>query len=65
MDNQKGPTVEHKELCSMLCGSPDGRRVWERMDPCIRIAESLCCPPETITSLLIGYACGAKELSHI
>ena len=21
MDNQQGPTVEHKELCSKLCGS--------------------------------------------
>ena len=23
------------------------------MDPCVRMAESLCCPPETITTLLI------------
>ena len=32
---------------------------WEgslgRMDTCICMAESLCCPPETITTLLIGY----------
>ena len=26
-----------------------------RMDTCIGMAESLCCPPETITTLLIGY----------
>ena len=39
----------------MLCGSLDGRRVWERMDTCISMVESLCCPPETITTLLIGY----------
>ena len=32
MDNQEGPTVEHVELCSMLCGSLDGRGVWRRMD---------------------------------
>ena len=25
-----------------------------RMDMCICMAESLCCPPETITTLLIG-----------
>ena len=25
------------------------------MDTCICMAESLCCPPETITALLIGY----------
>ena len=39
----------------MLCGSLDGRGVWRRTDTCICIAESLCCPPETITTLLIGY----------
>ena len=39
----------------MLCGSLDGRGVWGRMDRCICMAESLCCPPETITTLLIGY----------
>ena len=25
MDNQQGPTASHRELCSMLCGSLDGR----------------------------------------
>ena len=25
MDNQKGPTVQHRELCSMFCGSLDGK----------------------------------------
>ena len=55
MYNQQGPTVQHRELGSMLCGSLEGRRVWERMHPCICTAESLCCPPETITTfLLIG-----------
>ena len=37
------------------CGSLDGKGVWERMDTCICTAESLHCPPETITTLLIGY----------
>ena len=33
----------------------DGRGVWGRRDTCICMAESLCCPPETIITLLIGY----------
>jgi hypothetical protein len=31
MNNQQGPTVQHRELCSVLRGSLDGRGVWERM----------------------------------
>ena len=30
---------------------------------CICIAESLCCPPETITTLLISYAAAATAKS--
>ena len=55
MDNQQGPTAQHRELCSMFCGSLDGRGVCGRMDTCIYMVESLCCPPETITTLLISY----------
>ena len=55
MDNQQGPTVQHRELCLMLHGSLDGRGVWGRMDICICMAESLCCLPETMTTLLIRY----------
>ena len=33
----------------------DERRVLGRMDACIWMAESLCCPPETIITLLMGY----------
>ena len=55
MNNQQGPTVQHRELCSMLCGSLDGRGVWGRMDTCICMTESLHGLPETITTLLIGY----------
>ena len=54
-DKQHSPTAWHRELCSVLWGSLDGRGVWGRKDPCICMAESLCCPPETITTLLIGY----------
>ena len=38
-----------------------GRRVWGRMDTCICMAESFCCPPETITTLLIDYAAAAAK----
>ena len=55
MNNQQGLTVKHWEVYSMLCDSLDGRGVWRRMDACISMAESLCCPPESITTLLIGY----------
>ena len=40
---------------SMICGSLGGKGVWGRMDPCICMAESLSCSPETITTLLISY----------
>ena len=43
------------ELCSVLRGSLDGRGVWGRLCTCVCLAESLCCLPETITTLLIGY----------
>ena len=29
--------------------------VWGRMDTCVCMAESLCCSPETTTTLLMGY----------
>ena len=32
MDNQQGPTLWHMELCSVLCGSLNGRGVWGRRD---------------------------------
>ena len=54
MGNQQSPTVQHRELSSMLHGSLDGRAVWGRIDTCICMAEALCCLPETITTLLIG-----------
>ena len=43
------------ELCSMLFGSLYGRGIQGRKDTCICVAESLRCPPETITTLLISY----------
>ena len=38
----------------MLHGNLDGRGAWRRAI-CVCMAKSLCCPPETITTLLIGY----------
>ena len=29
MENQQGPAVQVRELCSMSCGSLDGRGVWK------------------------------------
>ena len=52
MDNRQGPIVQHRELCSMLCGSLGGIGVWGRMDKHICIAEFLCCPPETINNIV-------------
>ena len=48
MDIQQGPTVGHRELYSILCGSLVERGVWGKMDACICMAESLHCSPETI-----------------
>ena len=49
-DKQHSPTAWHRELCSVLWGSLDGRGVWGRKDPCICMAESLQCSPETVTN---------------
>ena len=48
--------MQHRELCSVLCGSLDRRGVWGRMDTCVCMVESLCCSPETTTVLLISCA---------
>ena len=43
------------ELCSTFYGSLEGRRVWERMNTCICMTDSLHCSPESITTLLMSY----------
>ena len=40
----------------MLSGSLERTGIWERTDTFICMAESFYCPPETITTLLTGYA---------
>jgi len=54
MDNQQGPTVQHRELCSVLCGGLDMRglgaewiRVYVWLSP-------FAFPPETITTLYVN-----------
>ena len=39
----------------MLSGSLDGRGVFGKMETCMCMAESLCWPPEAVTTLLISY----------
>ena len=39
----------------MLCDSLDGRRALGRMDTCVCMTESLCCPSETVKTLLLDY----------
>ena len=55
MKDQQVPTVEHRELCSVLGGSLDGRGVWGRMDTCRGMTESLHCSPETIATLFVNW----------
>ena len=43
------------ELCSMLCASLHGKRVWRKMNTCTCMTASLHCLPETTTTLLTGY----------
>ena len=47
MNTQQRHIVDQMQLCSMLCASLDGRQFWGKTDICIRMAESLCSPPET------------------
>ena len=55
MDYQQGHTVQYRELCSVLCGSPERRGVSGRMDTHICMGthmymymyESLSCSSES------------------
>ena len=48
-------TTCSRERCSVLCGSLDGRGFGGEWTHGYCMAESLWCPPETITTLLIGW----------
>ena len=62
VNNQQGPTAQHMELCSVLCGSLDGRKVWGRMDTCISMAEPPYCSPETINSVKFSRSVMSNSL---
>ena len=57
MDNQQGPTVQHRKLCSMLCGSLDSQRaeVLERMVTYVSMVESRCLSSWNYHNILISY----------
>ena len=63
MDNQQGPTLQHRELCSVLQGSLDGR-FCGRMDACVCMAESLHCSPETLTALIVNLLYPIQNKKH-
>ena len=46
-----GPTVQHRELYSILCNDLYEKRISERGDICLGITDSLCCTAETNTIL--------------
>ena len=45
------PTVQHRELCSRLCGDLNGKEIPKREDVRIHVADSLCHTVETNTTL--------------
>ena len=51
IDNQQGSAVQKKESSSIFGNNLTGKRIWERINICICIMESLCCIPETNTML--------------
>ena len=65
MGNQQGPTTQHMELCSGICGSLDGSGVWGRMDTCVCMTESLCCSCETIKTLFVNLLLVLSHVSHV
>ena len=68
MDKQQGPTVQHRELCSTLCGSPDGRGVWGRMcvhakplQSCLTLCDPMDCSPPGSSIHESGVLCPPPE----
>ena len=35
IDNLQGPTIEHRELCSIFYNNPNGKIIWKIIDTCI------------------------------
>ena len=57
MSNQQGPIVQHMKLCSMLCGSLDGRGSLRKNGYMYMYGRS----PEATTILLISYTSIQKK----
>ena len=55
MDNQQGPTVQPWNSAQCYVPALFGMGVQGRRDICMCMTRSLCCSPETTTTLLIGY----------
>ena len=53
-----------QEILLNVVWKPGWEVSWGSMDECIHVAQSLCCPPETITTLLIGYIPKNKQLTR-
>ena len=53
--NNNYSTLKNRELCSIFCSKVNGKRIWKRINTHICITESLCCTPETNTTLLTNY----------
>lgn len=47
LDNQQGPTVQHRGLFSIFCNNLWGKKIWKKE----YMPESLCCTPQTNTTL--------------
>ena len=51
MNGQWGPAVQHRGFSSIFCDNLQGKKIWERMNMCTCITESLCCTVEINTLL--------------
>ena len=54
-DNEWAPTLEPRELYSVLHGDLNGKEIQNRADICICMADSFCCTAETNTTLQSNY----------
>ena len=53
-DNQQGPTMQHRELCSIFCKNQNGTIIWKGIDTYICITKPFCCILYSNTKLFIS-----------
>ena len=58
--NKEGPTVLHRDLCSIFGDKLNGKEFENKIDTCICIIESVCCMPAL--TLLLNYTQKLKIL---